>query len=119
MREYEFVALYHPDLEIDLEKATKKVEKVITENDGKIVSSDNWGKRKLAYEIAKQNYAVYVFYKIELPADKVAKVESVLNITSEVIRYIITNPVPEVEEDEKDSKDKVSSEKESDTESEE
>lgn len=106
MREYEFVALYHPDLEIDLEMATKKVEKIITDNGGKIVSSDNWGKRKLAYTIAKQNYAVYVVSKIELPAEKVAKVESVLNITSEVIRYIITNPVPEVEEDEKEQSSK-------------
>jgi small subunit ribosomal protein S6 len=92
MNQYEVAVLYHPDLEIDLEKATARVEKIFTDNDGKIINTDNWGKRKLAYPIAKNESAVYVFYTVEFPAQSVRKVENVLNITDEVIRFMITRP---------------------------
>jgi small subunit ribosomal protein S6 len=92
MNQYEIAVLYHPDLEIDLEKATNKVEKIITDNGGKVVNADNWGKRKLAYPIARQEFAVYVIYTIEVAGVSVAKIESTLNITDEVIRFLITRP---------------------------
>lgn len=92
MNQYQIAVLYHPDLEIDLDKAETKVKKIVTDNGGKVVSEDNWGKRKLAYEIKKHEYAVYVFYTVELPAESVRKVESILNITDEVIRFLITRP---------------------------
>ena len=89
---YEIAVLYHPDLEIDLEKASNKVEKIITDNDGKISNTDNWGKRKLAYPIAKNDFAVYVFYSVEMPAANVSRLEQTFNITDEVIRFLITKP---------------------------
>lgn len=92
MNQYEIAVLYHPDLEIDLEKATKKVEQIFTDNGGTVVNSDNWGKRKLAYTIAKQDHAVYVIYTVDMPGSGVAKTESTLNITDEVIRFLITRP---------------------------
>lgn len=92
MNQYEVAVLYHPDLEIDLEKATSRIEKIFTDNGGEIKNIDNWGKRKLAYPIKKNEHAVYVFYTVEFPAEAVRKVESVLNITDEVIRFMITRP---------------------------
>lgn len=92
MNQYEIAVLYHPDLEVDLEKATSRVEKIITDNGGKVVSNDNWGKRKLAYNIAGNESAIYVFYTVELPPESVRKVEATLNITDEVIRFLITKP---------------------------
>lgn len=92
MNQYEIAVLYHPDLEVDLAPAEAKITKIITDNGGKVVSNDNWGKRKLAYPIAKQEFAVYVFYTVELPGASVAKIESILNITDEVIRFLITRP---------------------------
>ena len=92
VNQYEIAVLYHPDLEIDLDKATSKVEKIFTDNSGKVTNVDNWGKRKLAYPINKNESAVYVFYTLELPGDAVRKVESTLNITDEVIRFLITRP---------------------------
>jgi small subunit ribosomal protein S6 len=89
---YEIAVLYHPDLEIDLEKAENRVTKIIEDNKGKITKADNWGKRKLAYSIKKQDFAVYVFYTVELPGENIAKVEQTLNITDEVIRFLITRP---------------------------
>jgi small subunit ribosomal protein S6 len=92
MNEYEIAVLYHPDLEIDLDKATSRVEKIFTDNGGKVTNVDNWGKRKLAYPIKKNEHAVYVFYTADLPAQSVRKIESTLNITDEVIRFLITRP---------------------------
>lgn len=90
--QYEIAVLYHPDLEIDLEKATSKIEKILADNKAKILNTDNWGKRKLAYPIAKQDFAVYVFYTVEIPAENVRKVEQTFNITDEIIRFLITRP---------------------------
>lgn len=92
MNQYEIAVLYHPDLEIDLEKASSRVVKIFTDNGGKVVGEDNWGKRKLAYNIRGNEHAVYVFYTVELPGEAVRKVESTLNITDEVIRFLITRP---------------------------
>jgi small subunit ribosomal protein S6 len=92
MNQYEIAVLYHPDLEIDMDKATAKVEKIFTDNGGKVVNTDNWGKRKLAYTIAKQEHAIYVIYTVEMPGSGIAKTEYSLNITDEVIRFLITRP---------------------------
>lgn len=92
MNQYEIAVLYHPDLEIDLEKASSRVEKIITDNGSKITKTDNWGRRKLAYPINKLEYAVYVFYTVEMPAENVKKVEQTFNITDEIIRFLITRP---------------------------
>ena len=89
---YEIAVLYHPDLEIDLEKAEGRVKKIIADNGGKITNTDNWGRRKLAYPIKKLEYAVYVFYTVEAPADAVRKIEQTFNITDEIIRFLITRP---------------------------
>lgn len=90
MNKYEIAVLYHPDLEIDLEKAAQKVTKIITDNGGKVTADDNWGKRKLAYKIKGNEHAVYVFYTADLPPEAVRKIENSLNITDEVIRFLIT-----------------------------
>ena len=90
--QYEIAVLYHPDLEVDLTKAEDRVKKIITDNGGKVSVTDNWGKRKLAYKIKGNEHAVYVFYTVDLPPAAVQKVESTLNITDEVIRFLITRP---------------------------
>ena len=92
MDSYELAVLFHPDLEIDLEKASKQIEKLVDAAGGKITATDNWGKRKLAYKIATHEHAVYVFYTLELPAQGVRTLNDALNITGEVIRFLITKP---------------------------
>lgn len=92
MAQYEIAVLYHPDLEVDLTKAEERVTKILADNGGKVTATDNWGKRKLAYDIKGNEHAVYVFYTVEMPGEGIARVESTLNITDEVIRFLITKP---------------------------
>jgi len=92
LNQYEIAVLFDPGLEIDLDKATAKIEKIFKDNGGKLTNTDNWGKRKLAYPIKKQEHAIYVFYTVDLPGETVRKVESAFNITDEIIRFLITKP---------------------------
>lgn len=89
MKEYELTVLIHPDLEMNLQPATDKVKALIEDNGGKIVKETNEGKKKLAYAIKGQEFAVYYFYELELPAQAPQKISTVLNITDEAIRYLL------------------------------
>ncbi len=89
MKEYELTVLIHPDLEMNLQPATDKVKALIKDNGGKIVKESNEGKKKLAYAVDGQEFAVYYGYELELPAAAPLKISSVLNITDEVIRYLL------------------------------
>lgn len=86
---YEISVLLHPDLEIDLEKPQGKIEELFKKAGGSVEAQDNWGKRHLAYPIKRQEYAIYLFYRVELPAGAVAGLEKSLLITDEVLRHMI------------------------------
>ena len=89
MKEYELTVLIHPDLEAKLEEPLKKVRDLIAANGGKITKEDNWGKKKLAYRIKREDFAVYVCMELALPADAPLKISNTLNITDEVLRYLL------------------------------
>ena len=89
MKEYELTVLIHPDLEMNLQLATDKVKALIVENGGEITKETSEGKKRLAYKIAKQDFAIYYYYEAKLPAMAPNKLSSVLNITGEVIRYLL------------------------------
>lgn len=89
MKEYELTVLIHPDLEVDLEAPLAKVRKLVTDNDGEIVAEDNWGKKKMAYRIKGEEFAVYVAFDVKLPATAPLKISNTLNITEEVLRYLL------------------------------
>lgn len=89
MKDYELVVLFHPDLEMNLDPALDKVKNLIEANNGKIVKEEAEGKKRIAYAINGQEFAVYHYYELQLPAEAPAKISSVLNITDEVLRYLL------------------------------
>lgn len=91
MKQYELTVLIHPDLEADLDTPLKKVREIITGAGGVIASEDNWGKKKLAYAIKREEFAVYVYFILDLPADAPLKISNTLNITDEVLRYLLVS----------------------------
>lgn len=100
MKEYELTVLIHPDLEMDVAPATSKIEKLVKDNGGEIIKEENEGKKRLAYNIAGQDFAVYCYYELSLPAAALAKISGVLNITDEVLRYLLVKKEnrPEISE---------------------
>lgn len=89
MKEYELTVLIHPDLEVDIDAPIEKIKKLIKANGGEIVSEDNWGKKKLAYRIKSQDFAIYIYFDVKLPAEALLKISNTLNITDEVLRYLL------------------------------
>ena len=89
VKEYELTVLIHPDLETDLEAPLEKVRTLVTANGGKVIKEDNQGKKRLAYRIKGEDFAVYVYMDVELPAEALLKISNTLNITDEVLRYLL------------------------------
>lgn len=89
MRIYELTVLIHPDLEMNLEPAIRKVESAVSDAGGKIIKTTDDGKKRLTYKIAGQTHAIFYFYDVELPADAPQKISNALNIADEIIRYLL------------------------------
>ncbi|MFZ2835994.1 MAG: 30S ribosomal protein S6 [Candidatus Saccharimonadales bacterium] len=89
MKEYELTVLIHPDLEADIEAPLTKVRDLIATHGGEIIREDNWGKKKLAYKINREDFAIYVYMDVKLPAEALLKISNTLNITDEVLRYLL------------------------------
>ncbi|MBC7565031.1 30S ribosomal protein S6 [Candidatus Saccharibacteria bacterium] len=89
MKEYELTVLIHPDLEADLETPLTKVRDIIKNAGGTIIREDNWGKKKLAYPIRREEFGVYIYMDVSLPADAPLKISNIFNITDEVLRYLL------------------------------
>jgi small subunit ribosomal protein S6 len=94
VKEYELTVLIHPDLETDLDAPLTKVREIVTNAGGTITREDNWGKKKLAYPISRVEFGVYVYMDVELPAEAPLKISNILNITDEVLRYLLVKVDP-------------------------
>lgn len=91
MKPYELVVLLHPDLEIDVDAPIAKLENLVKSVDGTITKRDNWGKKRLAYAVKKQQFGIYIYFEIELPPEGPRQLETQLLITEEVLRFLLVH----------------------------
>ncbi|MFV0440197.1 MAG: 30S ribosomal protein S6 [Lachnospirales bacterium] len=90
MNKYELAVIVKANLDEEATKAEfEKVNKLIERFGGEIESEDNWGKRRLAYEIQKQTEGIYNFIKFNAPGTAPAEIESRLRISENLLRYLI------------------------------
>lgn len=89
MQQYELTVLVHPDLESEIDKTISTLKALVTDNGGKVVREDNWGKKRLAYTIKKEDFAVYVAFDVELPPEAPLKISNSLNIADYALRYLL------------------------------
>ncbi len=91
MNKYELAVVVNAKLE-DEERAAvvEKCKEYITRYDGTVVDVDEWGKRKLAYEIQKMSEAYYYFIHFETEnTDCPNSVEKHMRILDNVLRYLV------------------------------
>jgi small subunit ribosomal protein S6 len=87
---YEFMGIVKPFLPEDVRlQLIKGIKKKISSSGGKVEKEDLWGKRHLAYKIKGHEEGYYVLYFIELPSEKVVKLEEELRMTNDLLRYIL------------------------------
>ena len=95
---YEHVFLARQDLaQAQVDALAEAATKIIEDNNGKVVKTETWGLRSLAYKIAKNRKAHYVMLEIDAPGAVVAELERQTQINEDVIRYM-TVKVDELEQ---------------------
>ena len=89
MNKYESVIIINPNLEAEAIKALiEKISNLIN-TDGKVSSVEEAGKKKLAYEIAKNKEGYYVVFDFEANPSLIAELERNYRITDEVMKFIV------------------------------
>ena len=95
---YQHTFLARQDLaQAQVDALAETATKIIEDNGGKVVKTETWGLRSLAYRIAKNRKAHYVMLEIDAPGTVVAELERQTQINEDVIRYM-TVKVDELEE---------------------
>ena len=86
---YEHVFLARQDLaQAQVDALAENATKIIADNGGKVVKTETWGLRGLAYRIAKNRKAHYVMLDIDAPAPAMAELERQTGINEDVIRFM-------------------------------
>lgn len=89
MNKYELAVVVSAKIEDDARTATiEKVKEYVTRFGGVITNVDEWGKKKLAYEIQKMSEGFYYFIQFEAEADAPAEIERRVRIMEDVLRYL-------------------------------
>ena len=89
MNKYESVIIVNPNVdEAGLKALEEKFTGLINEN-GKVESVENMGKKRLAYEIKKFKEGTYMLFNFESNPNSIAELERVYRITDDIIKFIV------------------------------
>lgn len=90
MKAYELLFFVDPAITDEVRAGVmKRVEVAITGNGGKIDNVDNWGKRKLAYEIDKLTEGDYTLVNFHADPSQIAELDRILRINDAVKRHMV------------------------------
>ncbi|OOB76889.1 MAG: 30S ribosomal protein S6 [Epulopiscium sp. Nuni2H_MBin003] len=90
MTQYELSVVLIPSLaEEDKKAQLEKVKELVVRFGGEITNIDDWGKRKLAYEIEKHKEGFYYFIHFDASTEVPAEIESRLRIMEPILRYLV------------------------------
>ena len=89
MNKYELALVLNAKIEDDVRVATvEKVKEYVARYGGTVTNVDEWGKKRLAYEIQKMKEGFYYFIQFEADATAPAEIERHVRIMENVIRYL-------------------------------
>lgn len=89
IHEYETVVILRPDLDdADTRENIVKLEDIISTNNGTMLLKDEWGKRKLAYPIAKHLKGHYILFNFLGYAEAIDEIERRIRINDKIIRFM-------------------------------
>ena len=89
MKKYEVALVVNAKIEDDARAAVvEKAKEYITRAGGTVTEVEDWGKKKLAYEIQKMNEGFYYFIQFDAEPDVPAEVEADVRIMDNVLRFL-------------------------------
>ncbi|MCY4128355.1 MAG: 30S ribosomal protein S6 [Gammaproteobacteria bacterium] len=115
MRHYEIVLMVHPDQSEQVDGMVNRYRASIEREGGKVHRFEDWGRRQLAYPIAKVHKAHYVLLNIEVSQEGLTELESAFRFNDAILRnMILVRKGPESEESKiyQDTKAQQAAEKE-------
>ncbi|MEM7001216.1 MAG: 30S ribosomal protein S6 [Pseudomonadota bacterium] len=89
MRHYEVVFLVHPDQSDQVPGMIERYHAMIERGNGVVHRTEDWGRRQLAFPIAKIHKAHYILFNIEVNKDTLEELESAFRFNDAVIRNMI------------------------------
>jgi small subunit ribosomal protein S6 len=91
LRDYELVYVVSPDVGDDgLTGTVDRVHGFIQERGGEVKQVDQWGKRRLAYPIRRQQEGFYVITQFSIEPQEVRALEGSLDLAEDVLRHLVT-----------------------------
>ncbi|MFH2010846.1 MAG: 30S ribosomal protein S6 [bacterium] len=88
LREYECVLILRPDtLQEGILTLNNKIKELIEKDEGRMLLVENWGKRRLAYEIRKQLKGIYMYYMFLGHSPLIRELERNFRMLESIIRY--------------------------------
>ncbi len=91
MRKYEAVIILLSDLETEVRNAEiEKLKNIVTKFEGTVDNVNEWGQRRLAYEVKKKRDGYYVIMNFTSNADAVNEIDRICKISDNVLRQLIT-----------------------------
>src|SRR6202795_870949 len=91
MRHYEIVFIVHPDQSEQVPGMIERYRNTITQGNGHIHRIEDWGRRQLAYPIAKVFKAHYVLMNIEVSNETLGELETAFKFNDAVLRHLIVS----------------------------
>ena len=89
MPAYEHVFLARQDLaQAQVDTLAEAAAKIVEDHKGKVVKTETWGLRQLAYKIDKNRKAHFVMLSIDAPGDTITELERQAALNEDVIRYM-------------------------------
>ena len=99
MRHYEIVVMVHPDQSDQVPAMTERYKAMIEADGGKVHRLEDWGRRQLAYAIAKLHKAHYVLMNVECTDKALAELENAFRFNDAVIRkHVMRKEAAETEQ---------------------
>lgn len=88
MRQYELIYIIQADLdETTLESVIDRVETQLKNNNGEVIKTERWGKKKLAYPIRKMSEGLYVFSLVKLDPASGVELKRNLGYVEQILRF--------------------------------
>lgn len=95
MNDYELVTILDPDIrDEDLGPTLDRINQFIVSRGGEIQNVDRWGRRRLAYPIARKLEGTYIVTLLRLPPARAAELEANLRISEDVLRHLLVRYSP-------------------------
>ncbi|OKY76680.1 MAG: 30S ribosomal protein S6 [Desulfobulbaceae bacterium DB1] len=89
MRRYETISIIHPGVGEDvLNSISQKTAEIIEKEAGTIITVDNWGLKKLAYPINKEQQGYYIYTEYAAVPSAVAEMERIFKIDDNVLKFM-------------------------------